>query len=161
MVVGLWFGASRVSAQTTITLVEYTNVWKYSATGTDLGTGWRSNSFDDSAWPSGRGILGVESVPAIYTRALFNTTFSNFTPATITYYFRTHFNFPTNPCGVTLMASNYIDDGAVIFLNGVEMARFRVPIDQTAGTFASAPGVGAYMATSFWPSTAGPAQSFF
>ena len=54
MVVGLWFGASRVSAQTTITLVEYTNVWKYSATGTDLGTGWRSNSFDDSAWRSCR-----------------------------------------------------------------------------------------------------------
>ena len=84
MVVALWFGASRVSAQTTITLVEYTNVWKYSATGTDLGTGWRSNSFDDSAWPSGRGILGFESTPANYTRAPFNTTFSNFTRATIT-----------------------------------------------------------------------------
>ena len=39
---------------------------------------------------------------------------------------------------MALVSSNYIDDGAVIFLNGVEMARFRVPIDQTAGTFASA-----------------------
>ena len=45
----------------------------------------------------------------------------------ITYYFRTHFTFTNSLAGVTLIFSNYIDDGAVFYLNGAEIYRQNMP----------------------------------
>ena len=135
---GLTAGTRIARAQAPITLIEYTNMWRYFTNGTDLDVAWRATNFNDSAWQQGRGILGVETTPDIYTRAAFNTVFAPYVQPIITYYFRTTFNLPTGPCGVTLVSSNYIDDGAVIYLNGVEMHRFRVPVDQIFSTLASA-----------------------
>ena len=42
-----------------------TAVWKYSATGTDLGSSWTATSYDDSAWATGRGILGASARPQL------------------------------------------------------------------------------------------------
>ena len=43
-----------------------------------------------------------------------------------TYYFRTHFTFPVTPQGVTLRLTNHVDDGAVYYLNGVEISRLHM-----------------------------------
>ena len=43
-----------------------------------------------------------------------------------TYYFRTHFQIPTKAPGASLLFSGYIDDGAVIYLNGHEIYRLRM-----------------------------------
>jgi hypothetical protein len=44
-----------------------------------------------------------------------------------TYYFRTHFTFSGTPAGKILNFSNYVDDGAVFYLNGGEIQRLRMP----------------------------------
>lgn len=99
-------------------------VWKYDQSGNDLGTEWKAPGFDDSAWPSGRGVLAQESLAAV--RPLTNTVLSltNAQGASIiTYYFRTRFAFTNVPSTVRLVLTNLIDDGAVFYLNGMEFHR--------------------------------------
>jgi hypothetical protein len=43
-----------------------------------------------------------------------------------TYYFRTHFTFTNTLSGVALQLEDYIDDGAVFYLNGTEIYRLRM-----------------------------------
>src|SRR5262245_23871770 len=51
-----------------------------------------------------------------------------------TYYFRTFFQFPASPTGASLIFSNYLDDGAVFYLNGVEIYRAFMPAAPTVIT---------------------------
>lgn len=108
-------------------LFDVTSSWKYSQENLD-GTGWQTPLYDDSAWRGGPGLLWVDTRtngpnPAVQPK---NTQMPE-NPAThypyITYYFRRHFNFPESPAGVSLIFSNYIDDGAVFYLNGGELHR--------------------------------------
>lgn len=120
-------GVSRAGAQQVTTLIQFTNVWKYDQSGLDLGTAWRTNDYDDSAWPSGPGLLGFEDgVPYPYPLAVA-------TPLTIsttvtTYYFRTAFEFNSSMTGLSLIATNLVDDGCVIYLNGERVGGVRVPV---------------------------------
>ncbi len=114
----LVLGGLKASAQL-VTLFGVTNVWKYDQTTdyTDAGLPWFMTTFDDSAWPSGPGLLYVESanLPAPKSTML--------TLGRLTYYFRTHFNFTGDPANATLISSNLLDDGAVYYLNGIEVGR--------------------------------------
>jgi len=109
--------------------------------GTDLtGTGWEQPGYGDStaAWFSGIALFGHETTPAEYLPYTFPP--ASFIPSTaeggpITVYFRTHFTWSGDPANVTLMATNLIDDSAVYYLNGVEVARIRVPANQTGSTY--------------------------
>lgn len=134
-------------AQTIETLVQFTNNWRYNATGSNLGTAWRSNTFSDAAWPQGRAMIGYEPDAASivnYNTAMgitptstpFNTPLPQLTTVT-TLYFRTTFNFSGSLAGVSLIASNLVDDSLVIHLNGAEVGRLRVPAGQTATNQAS------------------------
>ena len=148
---GLASTAIQSHAQTIETLVQFTNNWRYNATGTNFGAAWRSNSFSDAAWPQGRAMFGYEPDAASIanyntviditpTSTPFNTPFAQLTTVT-TLYFRTTFNFSGNLAGVSLIASNLVDDSLVIHLNGVEVGRLRVPAGQNATTQASAGGL--------------------
>ena len=148
---GLASAAIQSHAQTIETLVQFTNNWRYNATGTNFGAAWRSNSFSDAAWPQGRAMFGYEPDAASIanyntviditpTSTPFNTPFAQLTTVT-TLYFRTTFNFSGNLAGVSLIASNLVDDSLVIHLNGVEVGRLRVPAGQNATTQASAGGL--------------------
>ena len=44
-----------------------------------------------------------------------------------TYYFRKHFHFPGDPAQSKLLVRPFIDDGAVVYLNGQEAWRLRMP----------------------------------
>jgi hypothetical protein len=130
-------------AQQIVPLISFTNVWRYDQSGTDLGTAWRTAGYNDAAWPSGRGLLGFESTPAAYP-VPFNTTLDLYLPGgppgtqVTNYYFRAHFNWAlTSTPGVLLVASNLVDDGCVVFLNGAEAARIRVPAFQNVATLAT------------------------
>lgn len=135
---GLLTTASHANAQNVSTLIQFTNVWKYDQSGLELGTAWRTNDYDDSAWPQGRGLLGVEpDTPAVYTaHAPISTPLVASTTVT-TYYFRTTFQITGSTNGLLLMATNLLDDGAVIYLNGMPAARLRMPANSTANTFAT------------------------
>ena len=56
-----------------------------------------------------------------------NTFLPFTTPRQRTFYFRSHFVFPRDTNGAVLRISHVIDDGAVCYLNGVELYRFNMP----------------------------------
>lgn len=111
--------------------VELTSVWSY--TTNDLtGTSWQKPSYDDTWWTgSGPGLLFVENNGAVGPRnTMLPPEYGQQIPRT--YYFRTHFSISGNPAGSSLLFSNYVDDGAVFYLNGIEVHRLRMPARPTA-----------------------------
>lgn len=110
-------GGTDTSVTTTlIPLVTLTNTWKYWQNG-DQGLAWREEAFDDASWPAGKAPLGYDTstMPLPYNTPL--------TIGKLTYYFRTHFNCPTNPAGMKLQMQTYLDDGALVWLNGQVLYR--------------------------------------
>jgi hypothetical protein len=125
------------SAQTITTLVPFNATWRYNQPTADLGTAWRAPAFNDSTWASGTGLLqGGEGTayPVAFGTAI---QAPNDGTGRVTDYFRTTFNFTGSTNGLLLYATNFVDDGAVIYLNGVEAGRIRVPAGQNYLTAAS------------------------
>jgi hypothetical protein len=124
--------------QAELQLLTFTNTWKYYLTNAYGPEGsWTSTNYDDSSWLVGLPLFG-------YDDAILPLPFNSLVdppsrggPATL--YFRTRFDFPSNPApGMSLVASNLVDDGAVFYLNGTEMRRIRMPAGVVAyGTFAN------------------------
>ena len=99
-------------------LVPIDGLWKYNQDGADLGAAWREEAYPDGGWASGRGLLYVEEGPLPAAKN---------TPLTLgrnTYYFRNAFNFSGPTEGLELKLRLVVDDGAVVYLNGREVARF-------------------------------------
>lgn len=104
------------------TPVAFDHPWRYESSGDDLGTAWREIGFNDATWQEGPGALGFESesLPEpIRTPLELN--------GKITYYFRASFLVTNAPLEHDLNLSYQIDDGAVIYLNGEEWHRVRMP----------------------------------
>jgi len=98
-------------------------VWQYLDTGIDPGPHWRSLAFDDSSWAAGRAQLGYgegdEATVVSYGGVPTNRH--------ITTWFRRTFHLPDPEEFETLQLRMLYDDGAVVYLNGVEVARARMP----------------------------------
>ncbi|HEY0456857.1 MAG TPA: Ig-like domain-containing protein [Verrucomicrobiae bacterium] len=108
------------------TLVSTGSVWKYLDDGSNQGTGWRNTNYNDSAWASGHGLLGYGDSEATYVR-------SNRTDGSriITTYFRRPFTV-NNPSTIGTLAVRLLrDDGAVVYLNGLEQFRSNMPTNST------------------------------
>jgi hypothetical protein len=122
-------GGSTNITWTSTRLLGFDANWRYLAGLADPGDSWRNPEFNDSGWSSGSGPLGVDpSTPFPYPLAVR-------TPLPITapngthlksYYFRTHFQSEAPAAGVTLYVTNYLDDGAVYYLNGFRIGALRV-----------------------------------
>jgi hypothetical protein len=93
-------------------------VWRYSATGTDLGTVWKNTDYDDSTWPSGPAELGYGDMDEATVIG------GDLRPQTA--YFRHSFSLREVPDGDVRLWLKY-DDGAVVYLNGVEVFRVNLP----------------------------------
>ncbi|MGO8925383.1 MAG: lamin tail domain-containing protein [Limisphaerales bacterium] len=109
------------------TLISITNFWKYSALGIDLGTAWRAPGYDDSAWPDAPALFYY--TPAVLP-APKNTELPLDSPTgvpIITYYFRTPFMFSGQTNSGQLTLHPIVDDGAVYYLNGLEIFRQNMP----------------------------------
>lgn len=135
-------GTSRAKAQEISSLIEFTNVWKYDLLGLELGSAWRTNDFDDSAWPSGPGLLGQvrgwELWPYPQAPLGIRTDFPYLSSQTVTtYYFRTSFDFPFTVTNIHLFATNIVDDGCVIWLNGQQAGTVNMPPTFNATTRSS------------------------
>jgi hypothetical protein len=99
------------------------SVWKYSDRGADLGTAWRQTGYDDMAWPLGPAQLG-------YGQGDEATVIGYGTDADhkhITTYFRKSFALADVARFRSLSISLLVDDGAVAYLNGQEIARVNMP----------------------------------
>ena len=121
-------------------LVGMTNTfWRYNQSGINFGTAWRASAYDDSSWPQGRGLLALEDNAALTNLTNTVLTLNPGSGQIPTYYFRTKFVLTNEPNAIALVTSNYIDDGAVFYLNGVEAIRYNMPPgDVTYATLASA-----------------------
>src|SRR5688572_4909802 len=103
-------------------LVPRGSVWKYLDNGSDQGTTWRAPAFDDSAWASGLAQLGFGDGDEV-------TVISGGpdpTQKNVTTYFRRSFDAPaTNVLSLILRVLR--DDGAVVYINGLEVFRSNMP----------------------------------
>ena len=112
---------------TTNTVIPLGGSWAYLDNGTDQGTNWSQRTFDSSAWSNGVAPLGYCTSGCSYGIAT-TISFGGVASAKfITTYFRRGFNV-ANPAQVTGLMLNMIkDDGAVVYLNGVEVHRANMP----------------------------------
>lgn len=99
-------------------------VWKYLPITNDLGTAWREFDFDDRIWSSGPAQLGYGDQDEV---TVVPFVFDQNGGKNISTYFRHAFR-ATNTAQVTnLLVRLLRDDGAVVYLNGVELFRDNMP----------------------------------
>jgi len=102
--------------QVTRLLIHGGDVWSFSDAGVDPPTNWMANDFDDSAWNSGAGRLGLgelidESIVQPHVATYFRKKFV--VPWNMVY---TNLNFRLSQTG-----------GAIVWLNGKEIYRTNMP----------------------------------
>ena len=116
-------------ASPSYTLIGLTNhFWKYDQSAADLGTAWREAAYNDALWPSRRGVFARENNAVITPLTNTELSLTNALGQPVeTFYFRTHFTLTNEPGSFCLVASNLIDDGAVVYLNGAEVCRINMP----------------------------------
>ena len=104
------------------TLIAANAAWRYLDTGTNLGTAWRAADFDDSLWNSGPAQLGFGDGDE---STVINGGPSNARHRTI--YFRSRFVIAEVGALTNFAARLLRDDGAVVYVNGVEAFRQNMP----------------------------------
>ena len=91
--------------------------WAYLDDGSDQGTAWRAPDFDDLTWSRGNAELGFGDGDE--TTVMRNRQ--------ITYYFRQPFDVADPSAVEDLRLRLLCDDGAVVYVNGVEVVRLNMP----------------------------------
>jgi hypothetical protein len=117
-------GASNGGETSEVTVLlsfDWNTDWKFNASGQNLGTAWRSPSYNDTSWASGPGLLGNEE------GALPEPLRTSFPIGDTTYYFRKTVTFDDIPDNMTTVFSSIIDDGMVVYVNGTEVQRVGMP----------------------------------
>jgi hypothetical protein len=107
-------------------IISFGESWKYLDNGTDQGAAWRAPGFDDRLWAAGPARLGYGGDGEITTL--------NFGPDAnqrhITAYFRKTFTVADPSAFTSLLLRLMRDDGAAVYLNGVEVLRNNLPSSQ-------------------------------
>jgi hypothetical protein len=136
--------------------INFTNTWRYHDTDVDPGTSWREPGYNDSGWLSGLALLynSPSTFPLPKNTLLAPTNSAG--QRIITYYFRTPFVVTGSTAGLILSFRAIVDDGAVYYINGVEVYRQNMPAGTISyGTVASASiGVATFTGPFPIPSTA-------
>ena len=105
-----------------VTLVAQNSLWSYLDNGSDQGTAWRERSFNDQSWATGAAELGYGDV---------QVTSVGFGPDPLNKYITTYLrkNFTINDPSIypALQVDLLRDDGAIVYLNGVELVRSNMP----------------------------------
>ncbi len=120
---------------TPATFITAGSAWKYLDNGVDQGTAWRQPTFNDAAWLTGNAQLGYgdgDETTVINCGPSQNCRSNNIP----TYYFRKTFEVANAAQVATLRLRLLRDDGAAVYINGVEVARDNLPTNATFDTFA-------------------------
>lgn len=113
--------------------------WKYNNLGilgaTNLGSAWTGMGYDDSTWSNGYALFiaknGTPGAPAIPETNMI--AYSQGGSVVLANYFRTHFELSAYPSNVLALAIRPIlDDGAIFYLNGVEVLAVGMPTTRPA-----------------------------
>lgn len=122
-------------------LVNAGSVWRYNEKGDALPSDWASQAHPVSGnWESGTATLAYDTGLGITN--LTNPA-SNF-PSVVTYYFERDFNLTAQQANAleTLTINHLIDDGAIFYLNGIELDRFQMPVGPVTSTTLASGSVG-------------------
>jgi hypothetical protein len=123
-------------------LLARNDIWKFHDGGTDLGTAWRLPSFDDATWKYGTAPFGFGLEHSSIDPCLPLATVLSPGPRPgsrhPTVYFRARFDVPSLPSGTKVKLYLHVDDGAVVYVNGVEANRlgFDASLVPTHGSYA-------------------------
>jgi hypothetical protein len=114
------------------------STWKYNDTGIYPGDSWNTKIYDDSHWQEGFGELGFGD-GGESTILDFGVDDQN---KHISYYFRHEFEIQ-NPESFSELALDMLhDDGAVVYLNGMEVFRYNMPSGDVYPETVALTGVG-------------------
>jgi hypothetical protein len=107
-------------------VLNFNAIWRYNIDGGAAGlpAGWATmaHAVDGVSWGQGEGLLGVEeTVLAEPLNTPLNLT------SQISYYFETDFSYNGAAVVDQMVIDHFVDDGAVFYLNGVEIARVNMP----------------------------------
>ncbi len=107
------------------------DAWRFNATGAQLPGNWAEQNYsvDGSNWLMGQAPVGYETSSLEYPIATEVTRPSAAEPRFSTYYFQTDFELTADQLAKAdrISLSHLIDDGAIFYLNGVEIERFNMP----------------------------------
>ena len=123
------------------TLSPFAATWNFNQAGADLGATWAQTTHAAGAdgWETGPGVFAFETDPvALPVGTVLNNPGTN----VITHYFERSFTFTGDPVQTALQLSTLIDDGAVVYLNGFEVARMNLPGGAINATTGATAGIG-------------------
>ncbi len=118
-------GSSELNVVDFVTPVDYTRNWKYwrdpaDPDGANPEGTWKGTAFNDTAWASGNGFFAQENNAAL-TAGIQTSFATGFVSSTLTYYFRTTFNWTGGTTSTAFVIDQYVDDGVIYWLNGQEL----------------------------------------
>ena len=137
----------------TTTLVPLGSTWNFLDDGSDQGTAWRASGFDDSSWSSGAAQLGYGDGDEV-TEVGYGGDANN---KHVTTYFRRAFQVNGAGGYDSLTLRLLRDDGAVVYLNGVEVFRSNMPGGTISSTTFASGAVGGGDESSLHTATPDPA----
>ena len=145
--------ASTLSAPATLKLIRPTlalvpkgSDWKYLDNGTDPGSAWATNTFNDTLWAHGRAQLGYGDGDEVTTNQFGPDPNNRY----ITTYYRHPFVLTNMNSMLGLILRVLRDDGVVVYLNGTEIYRDNMPTGAvTYVTLASGTAGGSDETTNF------------
>ncbi len=107
--------------------ISYGDTWKYLDNGSDQGTIWSSVSFNDASWASGATEMGYGDGGESTVINAGCIPVATCTPKHLTTYFRKSFTIAGLSSLSGFLMNVIRDDGYVIYVNGVEVARNNMP----------------------------------
>jgi hypothetical protein len=123
-------GISLPTPPNTLTLVDAGAAWRRLDTGASPGANWFSRTFNDGAWPRGLAPFGYGDGDEATVVSFGPSAANKF----ITTYFRHAFTLASTNSIRALTLRLLRDDGAVVYLNGVEVFRSNMPTGAVAQT---------------------------
>jgi len=127
LTVGAFFGAAAAAGAQPVSILPRNAQWSYEDSGKDLGTDWRTPAFSDTSWKKGMAPLGFGDDYSETDSKLPIGTLVGFGPnpdnKPITTYMRTEVEVGDLSAFDVLQAYVHADDGAVVYINGVEAFR--------------------------------------
>ena len=105
-----------------ITLSAFDGVWTFNETGAAPGADWAKTIYTagTNSWKSGPGVFAFGSNPLPVD---VGTVLTEPDDSVVSHYFQRKFTFSGDPARTALRLTTLIDDGAVVFLNGNEVAQ--------------------------------------
>jgi hypothetical protein len=120
------------------TLIAGGSTWKYLDNGSNQGVAWRAIAYNDTTWKSGAAQLGYgdgDEATIVGYGGVKTTKY-------ITTYFRKTFTV-ADPTAIATLAMRIIrDDGAVVYLNGIEIYRTNMPTGTISNTTLASTPIG-------------------